>query len=227
MRRNAKLVIRRNLQRPSPDIVDAFRDQATGPVVDAMGRRGALHHSIRPVTSHERFCGTALTVWTAPRDNLGPYAGLASAKPGDVLAIATGGPDEVAILGDIVIGMAKNAGVVAIVTDGMVRDRDGLERVGIPVFARGLTPNSPSKQGPGEVGGVIALGGVAISPGDIMVGDGDGVAVVPAGDATLVRRALDAVLANEARMEAEVAKGTAKPEWLDDVLSSEGVVYVD
>lgn len=227
MRRDAKLVIRRGFERAAADVVAAFEGQATGPVTDAMGRRGALSPAIKPVTTAQTFCGSALTVWSAPRDNLGPYAALSLAQPGDVLAIQAGGPDEAALLGDIAIGMAKNAGIVAVVTNGYVRDRDGLEKVGIPVFAVGLTPNSPFKNGPGEIGGPIALGGVAILPGDIMVGDGDGVAVVPRADARRVREVLDTILAKEADMERTVAGGAARPAWLEATLAGEGVVYVD
>jgi len=227
MRRDAKLVIRRDFARPPADVVDGFRSMPTGPLADAMGRRGALHHTIEPLTRAAVFCGPALTVWTAPRDNLAPYAALAFARPGDVLVVATGGPDEAAILGDVAVGMAKNAGIVAVVTDGFVRDRAGLDAVGIPVFAAGVTPNSPFKNGPGEIGGPIALGGVSIAPGDILVGDEDGVAVVPAEAAGRVRKALDKVLAKEADMEKIVASGATTPTWLGAVLDGEDIVYVD
>lgn len=227
MRYEAKLVIRRDPDRPADDLVKAFEGQATGPVVDAMGRRGGLSPNIKPVTSAVRFCGPALTVWTAPRDNLAPYAALAFAKPGDVLVIQAGGPDEVAILGDIAIGMAKNAGITAVVTDGYVRDRDGLEALGIPVFAAGLTPNSPFKNGPGEVGGPIAIGGVALEPGDILVGDADGIAAVPWRAAQRIRTALTAILTKETEMERSVTDGTARPAWLETILTGEAVVYVD
>jgi 4-hydroxy-4-methyl-2-oxoglutarate aldolase len=227
MRHDAKLVIRRDFPRPPADLVAAFAGQSTGPVVDAMGRRGALHHTIKPVTTAVRFCGPAHTVWTAPRDNLAPYAALAYAEPGDVLVVATGGPDEASILGDVAIGMARNAGIVAVVTDGLVRDREGLEAIGIPVFVSGLSPNSPFKNGPGEIGGPIPLGWVAIAPGDIVVGDGDGVAIVPAADAARIRQALDKVLAKEAEMERLVASGAKTPAWLEAVLAGDGIVHVE
>jgi len=227
MRRDAKLVIRRDVERPPASVVAAFDGQSTGPVADAMGRRGALSPSIRPITTANRFCGPALTVWTAPRDNLAPYAALAFAEAGDVLVVQTGGPDEVAVLGDIAVGMARNAGIIAVVTDGYVRDREGLEAVGIPVFATGVVPDSPFKNGPGEIGGTVALGRVAIEAGDILVGDDDGIAVVPKREAERIRKALDKVLAKEAEMERAVAGGTARPGWLDEVLQGEGIVYVD
>ncbi|MEM8853143.1 MAG: hypothetical protein AAGD34_05530 [Pseudomonadota bacterium] len=223
----AKLTIRANFQRPANALVEAFRTAPTGPVADALGRYGALDHTIRPLTTATRFVGTALTVWTVPRDNLAPYAALKFAKPGDVLMVASAGEDEAAIMGDIAIGMAKNAGIVAVVTDGLVRDIDGIEAVGIPVFARGLTPNSPFKNGPGTIGLPIALGRVAIAPGDIVVGDKDGVVVVPQGRAEAAKTALATVLAKEADMEKVVAAGTSHPAWLDSVLDGEDVEFVE
>lgn len=224
---DAKLKITRSFERPSPELIAAFATAPTGPVVDAMGRRGALDEKIRPLTTRTQFCGGALTVWTIPRDNLAPYAALKFARPGDVLVVATGGADEVSVLGDIAIGMARNAGIIAIVTDGLVRDLDGIERVGIPVFARGLSPNSPFKNGPGEIGGTIAIGQRTVSAGDIVIGDRDGVVVIPRSAAESVRSNLEAVKAKERAMEAHVASGASRPDWLDDVLAGPGIEFVD
>jgi len=222
-----ELRIRRGFARPAAALVAPFREVATGPVVDAMGRRGALDHTIRPITKANRFCGTALTVWTVPRDNLAPYAALAVAKPGDVLVIATGGADETSILGDIIIGMARNAGIVAAVTNGLVRDVAGLDAVGIPVFARGLSPNSPFKNGPGEVGGTIALGRVTISAGDLVIGDVDGVVVVAQRELGAVAERLQAVLAKERMMEGVVGSGVTQPDWLAAILDGADVEHQD
>ena len=126
-------------------------------MVDANGRRGALDYRIRPLTNAKKFCGVALTVWTRARDNLAPYAAIQYAKPGDVMVIATDDYEQASVVGDVLVGMAKNQGVAAFVTDGMVRDIEGLNAVGIPVFARGLSPNSPYKDGPGTIGLPISL----------------------------------------------------------------------
>ncbi len=222
-----KLVIHRNFDRPSPGLLDRLRNVPTGPVVDAMGRRGALDRDIRPLTAARRMVGTALTVSTPPRDNLAPYAALAIARPGDVLVVACAGDDECAILGDLAIGMARNAGIMGVVTNGLVRDLDGLNAVGIPVFARGLTPNSPFKNGPGEVGCTVAMGPVAIAPGDVIVADQDGVAVVPKARLEATIEAVQAILAKEKAMEEAIAAGAAKPAWLDDLLAGPDVRFVD
>lgn len=221
------VLVRRDFPRPDPALLDAFRGVPTGFVVDAMGRRGALHHSIRPVHDGGAFVGPALTCWTIPRDNLTPYAALSVAKPGDVLVATNGAAEDASILGDLLLGMARNRGVVAAVTDGLVRDVDGIRAVGIPVHARGLSPNSPFKNGPGEVGLAISIGGVAVAAGDIVVGDRDGVVVVPLARAREVAAALAAVKAKEAQMEAAVAGGLGQPAWLAGVLAGGQVHYLD
>ena len=123
----AQLTIRREFPRPSAGDISAFEKAPTGWVVDAQGRRGALPHWIRPL-SQTSFVGTALTVRTRPVDNLAPYAALKFAKPGDVLVVAVDGSETASVIGDILLGMAKNAGIVAAVTDGVVRDIEGINQ---------------------------------------------------------------------------------------------------
>ncbi|MEP6701632.1 MAG: RraA family protein, partial [Betaproteobacteria bacterium] len=207
------LTVARNFARADVTAISAFRDASTGWIVDANGRRGALDYHVRPLTKAMRFCGSALTVRNRARDNLAPYAAIAFAKPGDVLIVADG-YTEASVAGDVLLGMARNAGIVALVTDGMVRDIDGLNAVGIPVFARGLTPNSPHKDGPGEIGTPVTIGGVIVNPGDIVVGDQDGVVVVARESAAAVAAALAEVAAKEAAMDQWVREGKTMPTWL-------------
>jgi len=223
----AKLAIRRDFPRPTASQVKALEHAPTGWLVDALGRRGALPHWIRPLSEKARFIGTAITVRTRPVDNLAPYAALKFAKPGDVLVVAVDGWHSASVLGDILLGMAKNAGIVAAVTDGTVRDIQGINAVGIPTFARALSPNSPFKDGPGEVGLPITLGSVHIEAGDIIAGDVDGVVVVPRADAGSVAKELAAIKDKEAKMEAAVAAGAKYPAWLDDVLQQPTIRFVD
>lgn len=223
----ATLTIRRHFPRPSPAQLAPFQSAPTGWVVDALGRRGALPHWIRPISKATRFVGTALTVRTRPVDNLAPYAALKFALPGDVLIVAADGSDSASVMGDILLGMARNAGLVAAVTDGLVRDVVGIDQVGIPTFARGLSPNSPFKDGPGEVGLPITVGGVTIDAGDLLVGDVDGVVVVPRDRIDAVGRELAAVADKEAQMERVVAEGARQPGWLDAILAGDRVRFVD
>ena len=221
------LTIRPAFPRCGPELLARFDKAPTGWVVDARGRRGAIDHRIRPQTRASRFVGSALTVQSRACDNLAPYAALAQAQPGDVLVIATDGHLEAAVVGDILVGMARNRGIVAVITDGLVRDVRGLDEVGIPVFARGLTPNSPYKDGPGSVGLPVVVGGVAIAPGDLIVGDIDGVVAVPREMAAGVADAVAEVEAKEAKMDALVRSGVGVPPWLEATLAAKGVRLVD
>lgn len=227
MKTNGVLKAARTINRADASEIDAFRDSPVGNIVDALGRTAAMHAGIKSVTSANRFAGSALTVDAGPRDNLAPWAALRLAKPGDVMVIATGGHAEHSVSGDLLVGMAKNAGIVAIVTDGMVRDRTGLDAVGIPVFASGLHPNSPQKNGPGSVGLTITCGGLATGPGDIVVGDEDGVVVIPAARIHEARGALAAVREKEAKMEATVAGGAIAPDWASEASLDDLFTFVD
>jgi 4-hydroxy-4-methyl-2-oxoglutarate aldolase len=162
---DAALTIRRNFKRAEKEILKKFENIATGNVCDAQGRVGAVDYRIKPVTPTTVFTGVALTVNSGPRDNLAAWAAIEEARPGDVIVIATGEYLGCSVLGDVYAGMAQNAGVVAIVTDGAVRDLPGIEKVGIPVFARGVCPNSPWKNGPGNIGFSIAIGGGIVDAG--------------------------------------------------------------
>ena len=221
------LMVRRNFVRPSDALVNRLRESPTGWVVDANGRRGALDYRVRPMTRAMRFCGVALTVQSRPRDNLAPYAAIQYAKPGDVMLISTDTYEESSVAGDVLLGMAKNQGICALVTDGLVRDVDGLNAVGIPVFARGLSPNSPHKDGPGKIGVPIYVGGVMVNAGDVVIGDKDGVVVVAREALESVLGALADVKAKEDKMEALVAQGATLPPGFDQLLAEKGVQYLD
>src|SRR5690349_12880760 len=205
------LTVRRNFDRPAPELLQKLKEAPTGWLVDANERRGALDYRIRPITRAVRFCGVALTVHSRPRDNLAPYAAIQFAQPGDIMVVAAEAYEEASVVGDILVGMAKNQGVAALVTDGMVRDVDGLNAVGIPVFARGLSPNSPFKDGPGTIGLPISIGGVTVEPGDVIAGDQDGIVVVSRAALPSVVAALDDIRLKEHKMEQLVAQGAKLP----------------
>ena len=221
------LTIKRNFKRTGQKLVRKFMNLPSGNVCDAQGRTGALDYRIKPVSKTSRLCGTALTVDAGPRDNLAPWAALEIAKPGDVIVITTGEHLDCSVVGDIYVGMANNAGVAGIVTDGVVRDLPGINDVGIPVFARGISPNSPWKNGPGRVGLPILIGRVAVKAGDIVVGDQDGIVIVAREKAGDAARAIQTVLAKEKQMEAGVKAGLTVPAWLKAAYETKGVQYQD
>jgi regulator of RNase E activity RraA len=113
------------------------------------------------------------------------------------------------------------------VTDGLVRDIEGINQVGMPTFAQGLSPNSPFKDGPGEIGGTISLGDSLVRAGDLLIGDIDGVVVVPRANVPAVGAELAAIADKEAKMESVMKSGAKYPAWLDDILASDRVRYVD
>jgi 4-hydroxy-4-methyl-2-oxoglutarate aldolase len=166
------------VERPPAELVERFRGASTSFIVDAMGGTGALDWRIKPLVGRS-LVGVALTCDCGPVDNLAFMAALAECRPGDVLVVATGGYVGAAVTGDLLIGVAHNRGAAGFVTDGLVRDLDDLEAIGLPVFALGVTPNSPQRRGPGTVGLPVVCGGVTIASGDVVVGDRDGVVVVP------------------------------------------------
>ena len=218
------LTISRHFRRPSAKLVQRFRGVPTGHLVDAMGGRGCLDHTIRPLfPDNAELIGVAMTCHAGPADNLALFGALDAAMPGDVMVAATDGFMKTAVTGDLLLGMAKNRGVVGFVTDGLVRDISGLRGVGIPIFCAGVTANSPARNGPGTVGSAVMLGDVRIEAGDILVGDHDGVVVVPLARAEDVQLTLGAVREAEQALETKVREGLEIPDFVRSILASDRV----
>ena len=148
-------------------------------ISDAMERFGVAD-GIRPLWRGAAVSGPAFTVWTRPGDNAGLHAAFERIRRGEVLVVSGGGDETRALIGELVAEKALALGVAGIVLDAAARDVVELERVGVPVFARAVTPAGPWKTGPFRLGETVAVGGVAVAPGDWVVGDDDGVAIVPA-----------------------------------------------
>ena len=220
------LTIRRNIQRPSKVLLKSFDGMPTGFVTDAYNGKGCLDFEIKPLMPAMAFHGPAITAYCGPMDNLAAMAILDFAKKGDVIVIATSGDDTAATIGDLWAFWAKKIGVAAIVCDGLVRDVAGLLKVGIPVFTRGIKPNSAFKHGPGEVNMDVTCGGVAIGPGDIIVGDRDGVVAVPLPQAEQVAAQLELVRKKEVEAEARI-KGGEKLKFWDPAALGDRVHYID
>jgi len=220
------LTIRRNIQRPSKALLKSFDGMPTGFVTDAYNGKGCLDFEIKPLMPAMAFHGPAITAYCGPMDNLAAMAILDFAKKGDVIVIATSGDDTAATIGDLWAFWAKKIGVAAIVCDGLVRDVAGLLKVGIPIFARGIKPNSAFKHGPGEVNMDVTCGGVAIGPGDIIVGDRDGVVAVPRTHVEQVAAQLEIVKKKESEAEARV-KGGEKLKFWDPAALGDRVHYID
>jgi 4-hydroxy-4-methyl-2-oxoglutarate aldolase len=222
------LQIRRNFARPGIAMLKRFAAVPTEHLVDAMDGRGALDFMVKPIDpSRASFVGSAVTCLCAPGDNLAIVGALALLQHGDVIVAATDSHTSLAVVGRRVTGMARNRGAVAVVTDGLARDTPGIRQNGVPVFCRGVTPNSATATGPGMVGQPIVIGGVAVQSGDIVVGDVDGVVVIPSSrvDEVLIR--LEAVRAREADLAEKLAAGLGVPRRVTELLASPRVRYLD
>ena len=219
--------VKLNYDKPDPDLLKAFKGWSTGNICDANGRLGAMDYRIKPLNPGWHFIGVAFTVRARPVDNLILYKALDLVGPGNVLVITNDGSTNASVLGDLVCAIAKSKGVSAIVADGLVRDAAGIREIGLPVFALGISPNSPYKDGPGEINFPISCGGLPVHPGDFIIGDEDGVVVVSRGDVPAVLKELQKVGAKEREMKERIEAGWTLPEWTEELLSIKGVQVID
>ena len=209
------LTIHRGHRRPDRALIEAFRGAQTSHLADAMEGRGAVDWRIKPLDpANANFVGPALTAHSNPADIFGMVGAAIEAEAGDVIMCANEYYTGTAVIGDLAAGMMRNKGVAAFVTDGLARDREGILATGLPLFAMGISPNSPASTGPGQIGAPIVLGGVPVCSGDIVVGDPDGVVVIPLAQADAILARLHAVQAAE-KMAAEsvTAGATSSAAW--------------
>lgn len=219
------LTVHRGFRRAPAELLERFRGAQTSHLVDAMEGRGALDWRIKPLDpANASFVGPALTAFAYPADVVGVMGALAEARAGDVVVVANDGYLGTAVLGDLVAGMMKNKGVAAFVTEGLARDKAGILATGLPVFCAGVVPTSPASNGPGTVGAPITCGGIHVRPGDIVVGDADGVVVVALDRAEAVLESLDAVRAAEAKAVADVEGGATESEKVRRIMASARVL---
>lgn len=222
------LTIRRMWQRPDAFTLGRLKGVQTGQAVDAMQGRGALDAAIKAVDmANATFLGTAIPCETGPNDNLAIIAAVALAQPGDVIIAASEGFKQSAVVGDNVTMVAKNKGVAAIVIDGMARDIAGIAPIGLPVFARGITPNSCVRTGPGRVGLPVVIGGVMVEPGDVVIGDADGVVVLPRRNLLTILPLIEEVQAAEGATQSKIKSGFTNIGGIEEILASDRVRYVD
>lgn len=188
-----------------PTLAERLRRLSTSALADALGKRGALAPEIRRLSGDGVAAGPARTAICAPRSASATFGLLAEAGEGDVLCLQ--GPGIWAYFGEITGAEAVRRGVAGVVVDGWVRDLDALRALGLSVFARGATPVGGSFGGRGEVGIALELSGQRLEPGDWIVGDSDGVLVVPAGEGERAAAEAEAIALAEAETLARVAAG--------------------
>jgi regulator of RNase E activity RraA len=225
--RNVGFRVFRRIERPSAEMVEALGQLDTNFITDAMNRFGAMDN-VAPAVPGMRLAGPAVTVRVPAASNLMVYQGFEVAQPGDVLVIETRGFTSVAVWGDLTSAIAQELRLAGMVTDGSVRDLRGIAEVGVPIFAREWSvANGALKHGPGEVNVPIAVAGVPVLPGDIVVADGGGVVVVPRQDAEAVLAGARAIAEAEARKLEDIRSGKLIPGWVHETLRREGCEITD
>ena len=213
--------IRLNIERPPAQLVNMFRDFETPDISDILNRMYTMSCELRNLVNNKPLVGPALTVKVFPGDNLMVHKALDAAMPGDVVVVDTGGSPLNAVLGDLVANKAKHRGIAGFIVDGLVRDLPGLIEAGLPIYARGITPFGPLHRGPGELNYAISCGGIVVNPGDIIVADMSGIAVVRrevAGDTVMRLRT------HRARMQqyvSDVKAGNFNNDWVDRQLNAD------
>ncbi|MCK6453541.1 MAG: RraA family protein [Alphaproteobacteria bacterium] len=213
-----------DFDRPPGAEIEKLGRFAVSLIGDGLGRRAIMDAAIRPINPARRLCGPAFTVETRGADNLMLHAALALAKPGDVIVCDAHGDLSAAVWGGLMGASAVKLGLGGLVIDGAVRDREELYQMELPVFARGVTPCGPHKDGPGQINLPIACGGVPVHPGDVVVGDGDGIIVVPKADLAMAIAAAAQRDAGEARRRVEIERGEITQPWLEAALRAKGVL---
>src|SRR5215831_11274174 len=205
-------------RRPEAELLAAFGAASSAQVADCMSRLGGMDAGIRPVWPSPRIIGAALTVWCHSGDNLMLHKALSLARPGDIVVMNTQGNAANSGFGELLATSAVKIGVLGVIVDGTVRDADALQAMQLPVYARGLSPNGCNKDGAGEVGAIVACGGVAVRPGDVIIADRDGVTVVPLDDAAEVARLAAQQIAREEARKSEIEKGVLVRPEIDEAL---------
>jgi len=214
----------KDFPRVSPEHVAQASQYQPAIFSDIAGRRGAMHGRIQALRPRMKVAGPAFTVEVRPGDNLMIHAALSLAKPGDVLVVDGKGDQTSALMGTIMMTAARQLGLAGVILDGAVRDSLEIDDMDYPVFSAGTNPNGPTKNNGGRIGHSISCGGVTVRPGDLVIGDADGVVVVE-------REALPALLPlaahkveAEAKRIAAIKTGDTAAKWLTASLVAAGVL---
>lgn len=219
--------IKKNIIRPPKELVEKFKEFETPDVSDIMNRLYTMSPEIKNQVNDKRICGPACTVKVFPGDNLMMHKSLDIVKPGDIVVVDAGSSSMNGLMGDLIANKAKHRGIAGIVIDGLIRDLPGIKEVGMPVFARGVTPIGPLHRGPGEINFSISCGGIVVNPGDIIIGDMNGVAVVRL---DFAEELLKRVIKQREKLQIyteNVKKGIFSNDWVDTLLDQDNCEYQD
>lgn len=213
-----------DFSRPSHELIDMLSGIGTPALSDGLNKFNTLRHDIKPFHEDVRICGPALTVRMRPGDNLMLHKAIGLAKPGDIIVVDTCGCDTFCIMGDLMASAAFGKGIGGIVIDGMIRDIKELKEKQYPVFARGVIPSVGDKDGPGEINRPISCGGVPVLPGDIIVGDLNGVVVIAPDLAQDIAQGALKKLNYEEKRAKEIENGIFLKPDVDEKLRQLGII---
>lgn len=218
--------IKRSWDRVPADLVEAFQSVPVANASDCMHRLSGTG-SLSRIHRSGVLAGPAFTVRTPPGDNLMLHKALDMAEPGDVIVHDAGGALTNALTGELMVAHAQERGIAGIVVNGAIRDRDVLYEMNFPVFARGICHRGPYKNGPGEIGFNIAIDGMTVSPGDLILGDGDGLLAISKDAAVDILERATAKSAAERKQLEDTRAGLLDRSWVDKALADKGCTYVD
>jgi regulator of RNase E activity RraA len=191
----------------SAETLKAFSDVPAAVASDALNRGGTLAGQINPLRPEMRICGQARTVDCPAGDNTPLRAAVRDADEGDVIVCDAKAYEDRAVFGGLMALFAKEQGINGLIIDGAVRDSDEIIDAGLNMFCRAVVPNGPITQGGGTVDAPITCGGQAVRAGDIVIGDADGVTIVPLERAQEVLDACNSILSKEAKLMEDLKKG--------------------
>lgn len=215
------------IKRPESELVAQFSGLPVANIGDEMNRIACMDSGIRPLNSAP-LLGSALTVRSRAGDNLILNRAIDMAMPGDVLVVDAGGDTLHALIGENMIMWAESRGIAGLIVDGAVRDLESIQKMKFPCYARAIQPNGPFKNGPGEINVRIACGKQLVSPGDIIVGDADGIVVIPQQDAMEVLKNARNKLKKEIATRQAIEQGNwDRSAYTVEALQKKGCVVID
>ena len=201
------------IERPSQHTIDQFRTLGTATVHEASGRKGYIDCAIKPLAAGVRICGPAFTVECHPRDNLMLHKALEKALPGDIIVASVGGLYNAGYFGGLMATSAMGRKIGGLAIDGSIRDSEEIVKMGFPIFCRGFCILGTGKTGPGTVNHPILFGGCVVKPGDLILGDADGMVVVDRNECEAVlKKSLDRVDMEE-KKSGQLAAGVSSVEF--------------
>ena len=206
------------------DIAKEFLTLPVANVSDSMWRLTAGGSRLRPMHKSGQMAGPALTVKSRPGDNLMLHKAIDMAEPGDIIVCDAGGDLTNSLMGELMLAHAIKRGVGGFVLDGAVRDVEAFLEVNLPVFAAGVSHRGPYKDGPGEINVSVAIDGMVIEPGDLVIGDWDGVLSIPLDDVESILKKTNEKQAAEAVDMAKIEAGEWDRSWVDKTLKDRGCI---